>query len=276
MKQSFSKNTSIVEKTSMPVLSQLQEKLTEHKKPTSVRMKIKIFIYTLFITVSVSAQDVQLHYDFGKPENGDARNYFVSTFEIFKPDSLGYTFLFADFEFDAQNPSHGVSSGYFEISREFFMPWFRHNNYLKELGFHIEYDGGSAIQTLDSATTIGFNLGKSWLTGFGYPVKIGNFTLNTIILYKYSPGTEAHDAQLTLTWCQMLFKNRVTLSGFADFWTIDNENDNKELVLYAEPQIWFNAYRNFSIGSEFKISKNFFPGSNRVEVFPTLGVMYTF
>jgi hypothetical protein len=239
-------------------------------------MKSKIIITSLFIVSLATAQNVQLHYDFGKTENGYDRSYFVSTFEFFKPDSLGQTFLFADFEFNAQKPSHGVSSGYFEISREFYIPWFKQNQHLKNLGLHMEYNGGSAIESVDSATTIGYNLTKSWLTGFGYPIRIKNFTLNTIVLYKYTPGIEAHDLQLTLSWFQMLFKNKVTLSGFADFWTADNETDEKELVIYAEPQIWFNVYRKFSIGSEFKISKNFIPGSERVEVFPTLGAKYSF
>jgi hypothetical protein len=239
-------------------------------------MKTKIFISLLFLVPIVSAQNVQIHYDLGKPENGDARNFFVSTFEFFRPDSIGQTFLFADFEFDAKEPSNGVSSGYFEISREFYMPWFRNNNYLKDAGFHMEYNGGSAIATIDSGKTIGFNLTKSWLTGFSYPIRIKNFTLNTMVLYKYSPGTEAHDMQLTLVWFQMLFKHKVTLCGFADFWTADNNTDGKDIVVYSEPQIWFNATRGFSIGSEFKISYNFFPGSERVEVFPTVGAKYSF
>jgi hypothetical protein len=239
-------------------------------------MKTKIFISLLFLVPIVTAQNVQIHYDLGKPENGDARNFFVSTFEFFRPDSLGQTFLFADFEFDAKEPSNGVSSGYFEISREYYMPWFRNNKSLKDVGFHMEYNGGSAIATIDSGKTIGFNLTKSWLTGFSYPIRIKNFTLNTMLLYKYSPGNEAHDMQFTLAWFHMLFKNKITLSGFADFWTADNSINSKDIVVYAEPQIWFNAYHGFSIGSEFKISHNFFPGSNRVEVFPTLGIKYSF
>jgi hypothetical protein len=235
-----------------------------------------IYFSALFISTFTSAQNLQLHYDLGKYENGVKRHFLVSTFELFRPDSLGQTFLFTDFEFSAENPSHGVSSGYFEISRDFYMPWFRSNKLLKDLGFHIEYNGGSAIMPDSSNKTIGVNLAKSWFTGFSYPVNIGNFTLNTIILYKYSPGPEDHDAQLTFAWFHMLLKNKVTLSGFADFWTADNEKGNKKLVIYAEPQIWWNAYRKFSIGSELKISKNFFPESKRVDVFPTLGVKYSF
>jgi len=239
-------------------------------------MKTKIFISFLFLLPIVSAQNLQIHYDFGKPENSDRRDFFVSTFEFFRPDSLGQTFLFADFEFNAKEPSNGVSSGYFEISRELYMPWFRKNSYLKNLGFHMEYNGGSAIATIDSGKTIGYNLTKSWLTGFSFPVRIKNFKFNTILLYKYTAETTGNDLQVTLVWFQMLFNHKVTLDGFADFWTRDNENDTKELVIYSEPQIWYNVYRGFSIGSEFKISYNFFPGSERVEVFPTIGAKYSF
>jgi hypothetical protein len=48
------------------------------------------------------------------------------------------------------------------------------------------------------------------------------------------------------------------------------------LALYSEPQIWFTITSNFYVGSEFKISKNFVPGSDRIEVFPTLGVKWQF
>jgi len=238
-------------------------------------MKSNFTIVFLLLPLFITAQNFQLHYDFGKPENAKARDYFVSTFEFFRPDTLGYTFLFVDFEYNAKSPSKGVSSGYFEISRKFYMPWFRHSKAFRQLGFHIEYDGGSAITTNDTVT-YGFNLAKSWLTGFGYPVRIGKFTLNSMFLYKYSPDASSPDFQITFAWCQMLFRNRVTLSGFFDFWTADNKSKGKKIIVYGEPQIWYNTRQKLSIGSEFKISKNFFPGSKRVEVFPTIGVKYTF
>jgi hypothetical protein len=240
-------------------------------------MKSRIIFFFLFFTLYISAQNFQLHYDFGKPENGPVRNYFVSTFEFFRPDTLGYTFLFVDFEYDAKTPSKGVSSGYFELSREFYLPWFHDSKAFRQLGFHIEYDGGSAIFNIDTIpVTCGTNIAKSWLTGFGYPVHIGKFTLNSMLLYKYIPDASSPDFQVTIAWFQMLFHNRVTLSGFFDFWTADNKSDKKDIVVYGEPQFWFNIHRKFSIGSEFKISKNFIPTSNKVEVFPTLGLKYTF
>jgi hypothetical protein len=239
-------------------------------------MKI-LFIFPLFLLSGFStAQNIQLHYDFGRLENGTKRNYLVSTFEVFRPDTLGLTFFFVDFEYNSPDKPHGVSLGYFEISRELTMPWFKNNNNLRQLAIHVEYNDGSTIFVIDSVT-YGTNLRSAWLGGMGYPVKLGSFTLKTILLYKYIRGSSAPDFQLTFAWCQPMFRNKVILSGFLDIWTQDNfigNPDNKKIIIYSEPQVWFNFYRKFSVGSEFKISKNFIFGSNRVEVFPTIGVKW--
>ncbi len=242
-------------------------------------MKSTFLIILLGVSFALKAQNLQLHYNFGKYENGTTRNYLSGTFEMFRPDTLGYTFMFIDFEFNSSDNPRGVSSGYFEISREFYMPWFRSNKALKNLGVHIEYNDGSFIFPANDSMTYGANVGSAWLGGFGYPVKLGSFTLNTMILYKYLRNSSAPDFQLTFAWFHMFWKQRITFSGFADFWSQDDFYGNPEeklLVLYAEPQIWFNATRHLSIGSEIKLSKNFYPGSTRLEVFPTLGVKWNF
>lgn len=239
-----------------------------------------IFIFLFSgLSVCLAAQNIQLHYDFGKYEDGTSRNFPVGTFEMFRPDSLGYTFMFIDFEFNSPDKPSGVSSGYFEISREFYMPWFRDNQVLKNLGLHIEYNDGSFIFPAGDSMTFGANVRSSWLGGLGYPIKMGSFILNTMVLYKYQRGSSAPDFQITFAWFHMLWKQRITLSGFIDCWSQDDffgNPDEKTIVLYGEPQVMYNVTRHLSIGSEFKISKNFFRGSNRLEVFPTLGIKWNF
>ena len=198
---------------------------------------------------------------------------------MYRPDSMGYTFMFIDFEFNSPDHPSGVSSGYFELSREFYMPWFRNNKAFRNLGVHVEYNDGSLIFPVNDSTTFGANVGSSWLAGLGYPVKLGGFVLNTIFLYKHLRGSSAPDFQLTFAWFHRIWKQRITFSGFIDFWSQDDffvESNIKKLVIYGEPQVWLNVTGNFSLGSEFKISKNFFPGSTRIEIFPTVGVKWTF
>jgi hypothetical protein len=206
---------------------------------------MKNFFFSTFLLIScyTFAQDIQLHYDFGKPQNGPRRDFLVSTVELFHPDSLGSTYFFIDFEYNSPDKPRGVSLGYYELSREFYMPWFKKFQSLRPLTFHIEYNDGNAIYTEDSVT-YGTNLRSSWLGGFAYPVKIGKFTLNTMCLYKYMRGSSTPDFQVTFTWEQNLFRNRVTLSGFLDIWSQDDfygDISNKKLILYSEPQVWYKG-----------------------------------
>lgn len=83
----------------------------------------------LFIFVAIQAQNLQLHYDFGKD-----RGYLTSTLEMFRPDKLGSTFFFVDMNYDV-NGQKGVNLAYWEIAREF-------NISKTPLAAHIEYNGG--------------------------------------------------------------------------------------------------------------------------------------
>jgi hypothetical protein len=242
-------------------------------------MKKYTTLIPALLPVILSAQNIQLHYDFGKQENGFKRHFLVGTFEFFRPDTLGYTFFFTDFEFNSPDNPRGASSGYFEISRTFCLPWLQNNPIGKNFLLHIEYNDGSAIFANDDSLTFGTNLYSSWLGGPEYGLILGNLSLNAMILYKYIRGSSAPDAQFTVVWNYPLFRNKVSLSGYIDVWSQDNpatDSGNKLLILYAEPQIWLNINRHLSVGNETKISKNFIEGSKRIEAFPTLGVKWEF
>jgi hypothetical protein len=242
-------------------------------------MKNYITPLFLFLSFAVQSQNVQLHYDLGRQEDGTKRNYFVSTFEIFKPDSLGYTFLFTDFEFNSPDKPRGTSLAYFEIARELYLPWFHNNKFADNLGIHLEYNDGNVIYPVNDSTVLGENLRNSWLGGLEYSFLAGDLSINAMALYKYIRGSEAPDFQWTIVWFYPLFGNKFSLSGYADLWTqadFINNPEKKIFIFYSEPQIWYNINRHLSIGSEFKISKNFIIGSKRVEVFPTLGVKWEF
>jgi hypothetical protein len=226
-----------------------------------------------------SAQNIQLHYDLGKQEDGFKRDFFVGTFEFFRPDTLGYTFFFTDFEFNAPGNPRGASLGYFELSREFIFPWLQNIHVLRNLGAHLEYNDGQTIYSVNDSTIAGLNLGNSWLAGAEYSFRFNNLSLNAMILYKYIHGSSSPDFQCTLVWYYALFSNKVNLSGYIDVWSQDDFSgnpENKILVYYSEPQIWFHVSEHFSLGSECKVSKNFITGSKRVEAFPTLGIKWEF
>ena len=89
----------------------------------------------LIAAISANAQNIQLHYDFGRhfyPNEEAGRQDATMTVEKFKADQWGSWFYFVDVDFS----SKFTEGAYTEVSREF--------NLGKQSPFaaHIEYDGG--------------------------------------------------------------------------------------------------------------------------------------
>ena len=68
-----------------------------------------------------------------------------------------------------------------------------------------------------------------------------------------------------------------TKAAVNHFWKEDNviNGEEKEYVFLSEPQLWFNATKNFSIGSEIELSSNF-AGLDGFNVMPTVAAKWTF
>lgn len=104
----------------------------------------RIIFLMLFVgaTLSLSAQNLQLHYDLGRSlyneldetADNDGRAPLTTTFEMFRPDKMGSTYLFVDMDYD-----DGVSGAYWELSREFC---FWQKSKWNWLSLHVEYNGG--------------------------------------------------------------------------------------------------------------------------------------
>jgi len=224
---------------------------------------MKYFALTLLMISSVvlSAQNLQLHYDFGKAKDYTTsmnREYFTSTLEFFKPDSLGSTFMFVDVDYN--KPNGGASMAYFEIARKFTL--------YKRSGFslQVEYNDGTPDY-----------INKAWLGGFAYPLKLGSVTINASLLYRANSGAKSADGQITLVWFQPLFKSRMLFKGFMDIWSIDKfSGSGKTAVFLTEPQLWFAIAKHLSIGSEIEISHNFFTFDGDFEVMPTIAIKWDF
>ena len=218
-------------------------------------MSRKIISLFLILNAVVFAQNLQLHY-----EASEDRVYLVSTLEMFKPDTYGSTFWFVDMEYDAPGVK-SVSLSYWEIARSFTLP-------IKNLSATVQYNDGVA--------NFG-SLGQVWLLGVNYYLDLGFIALPTDILYRKAQGSDAPDFQLTTTWFMPLLDGNVEFSGFIDIWTQDEfGDDGKQVVILGEPQIWYNANKHFSIGSELEISNNFVYGSDGLQLLPTIGMRWTF
>ena len=210
------------------------------------------------------SQNIQLHYDMGKD-----RGYLTSTVEMFKPDKLGNTFFFIDFDYGVGDVE-GVSLSYFEIARCFKLG-------KSPFSWHTEYNGGFGQW---KAGNIGgaYAINNAWLTGVDYSWNASDFSrgFSLKVLYKNIANTlddKPNNFQLTGVWYLNFCKGKMSFNGFADFW--------KETTLFgdyiflAEPQLWYNASSHFAVGSEVELSNNF-GGMDGFKIMPTLGAKYTF
>ena len=236
-------------------------------------MKKQILSFLLLLPcITVGAQDIQVHYDFGRniytgEEAG--RQKVTITLEQFKADQWGSWYYFVDVDLS----SHFTESAYTEISREF--------NLGKQSPFaaHIEYDGGLSRNG---------SFQQAALLGAAYNGHSADFskTWSVQLMYKqyfksYENTHSYASAQLTGVWGLTFANKKCTFSGFIDFWRGEKANNHGCLVILTEPQFWYNFTEHFSVGTEWEFSNNFIfnsdPTSDKTFFWnPTLAVKWNF
>lgn len=236
-------------------------------------MKKLIVLVFVFIPLVTWSQNLQMHYDFGED-----RRHYTATLEMFRPDSLGSTFWFVDFDFNLPGKPRSMSAAYWEIAREFYIPGLRKHAFFDELTFHLEYNDGFTAYEIAKDTLGAASYNSVFLTGFAHPVHLGSFVLTTQWLCRIARGTRSADFQFTAVWYQPLFNGKILLTGFADIWSQDKyiHPDKKEWIFQTEPQLWFLLTPKIALGSEVEISKNFPAGPADWAFSPTLGLRWEF
>ena len=97
-----------------------------------------LILFCCALAVVAQAQNLQVHYDFGRKIYSDeqkTRQMVTLTFEQFKADHLGSWFWFIDLDMYHD----GMKGAYTEISREFTLT---STSKSSSLAAHVEYDGG--------------------------------------------------------------------------------------------------------------------------------------
>lgn len=235
--------------------------------------KILLTFGLLLTVVAINAQNLQLHFDPRHALHSDTfdKNYFTATFEMFKPDQWGSTFMFVDLDF---NQSRGnIGTAYLELARDLKLG-------KSPIMAHVEFNGG-----VGKAKNFGFPINNAYLAGASYATNIKGVNLSTYLVYKYNAFEKvSNDIQWTLTWGTNIFDNKVTLSGFLDVWT-ENKNrthepgkSGKKVIILTEPQVWYNLNKNLALGTEIEISNNFITlnNNNKTLVNPTLAAKWNF
>ena len=229
--------------------------------------RLTVFITMILATMVAKAQNVQLHYDFG-------RNCSTSTVEMFRPDGGGSTYFFVDVDY---NPK--AMGAYWEISRELC---FWQDSKVNWLSAHIEYNGG--------LSTAAGSFNNCWLAGATYSGHSKDYskTWSLTAAYKVIPGTiglnggkQPHSFQLTGVWNIDFFNHWMSFNGFFDFWKEARPWQGTEYIFVSEPQLWVNLNKikgwdkiNLSLGTELEMSVNFVGKGFYMR--PTIAAKWTF
>lgn len=233
--------------------------------------KFTLIIASILFSSIIMAQNIQMHYDFGKADdNGQSveRNYLTSTVEMFKPDNHGSTFFFIDMDYNSSNG--GVQLLYWEISRGLKFWKF-------PMEVHLEFASGNLV----AANGNGFQFNGSTMTGVNFPLQLGNVSLSAAPLFRHTIGTDAADFQFTGTWFTLLANKKIAITGFIDIWTQDKwnqtgEKDGKKWLILTEPQFWYNINNQFALGTEIEISRYFATFDGDLDFMPTVAAKWTF
>lgn len=232
----------------------------------------KLFFFALFVVAafSANAQNVQLHYDFGRNLYSDeeaGRQKVTLTVEQFKADQWGSWFYFVDLDFSRKF----IEGAYIEISRELKL------GSESPFAAHVEYNGGlNRYGSYQHAALIG----PAWN---GHSADFSK-TFSVQLMYKrffksYDYTSAYNSVQLTGVWSTTFAQNALTFSGFIDFWRGQKADGHGQLVMLTEPQLWYNVTEHFSLGTEWEISSNFVYNTYNDKSFfvnPTLAAKWNF
>lgn len=234
------------------------------------------------LSLTATAQNVQVHYDLGKTLYDDLSNRpaLTTTVEMFKPDRWGSTFLFIDLDYGHD----GIAGTYWEVAREFSV------SKNKQWAAHVEYNGGMSS---DKNTYLSTRFQHAVLGGPAWNWASADFkrTFSVQLLYKYyfkgqrEWNRPYNSVQLTEVWGLQFAGGLCTFSGYCDLWYDKNVNGN--WILQSEPQFWFNLNTlrgwqdvHLSLGTEVEISNNFVFNdkgqNNKFYAIPTIAAKWTF
>lgn len=226
-----------------------------------------IVVVLSMLTTNALAQNIQLHYDFG-------RNMATTTVEMFKPDGGGSTYFFVDMDYSPK-----VIGAYWEIVRELC---FWQESPLDWLSVHVEYNGGLNNEAGS------FN--NAFLGGLTYSGHSGDWskTWSLSLMYRVMPGavglngaSQIHSFQITGVWVLYFFDHWLSFDGCFDFWREAQPTLGTEYIFAAEPQLWLNLNNikgwekiKLSLGTEVELSYNFV--GKGFYAMPTVAAKWTF
>lgn len=241
---------------------------------------LALAICALGSVVSLEAQNIQLHYDFGRyvhPTAQEGRPYITATVEQKSRDRWGDTFYFVDMNFLEQ----GAVQANWKFLRNLRF-------WDAPFSWHLRYDGGLRFVNAHAAAPVNryaISFGDAFFTGATYHWRSADrkLMLNFTAAYKYIRHHDTpHNWEGTVIWNYAPGDGLFNATGFATLWQERDARFGTSLKFMSQPQFWLNLNRlpafaddfGLSVGSEVRISRNVDAG--QWVIAPTLALRWSF
>lgn len=241
-------------------------------------MSGKLWFYWLLLCTSyANCQNFQLHYDFRgslDPESNTA-NFPVFNFEYFKNiDTLesGSFLLKLDARMGGSN--NNIDQVFTQVSQSlrFWQP---------KIFLNLTYSGGLGVTT----TAFGYYMVNSFGIGISYPFQWKGTWISTSTGFRINMFDKpSYDPQLTFYFGKGFISYKMFVSGSFVFWSqnLNQGNDftsdlsGKRFVFFGDPQLWVRIRKGFSTGTRINVYYHLLSESDKIQIYPTLGIKYQF
>lgn len=241
-------------------------------------MKLISFLLLIFLSGTINAQTLQLHYDARHTVDpkSNAKNFTTLQFDYFKQLDTGKTFakpgaFFLKIQADMVGDDASIGKYYMQVSQEvrFWRP---------KIFINLQYSGGLGVT---QPKQYSYYIQNAYQAGISYPFKIGTAYFSSVLNYKYvAYDKPSNDVWYTFYFYKGLWNYNAEFAG--DF-SLGTENKNhgddftanlhgKRFLFFAEPQFWYKAGKTISFGTKLNIFYHILSTEDKTQAYPTLGI----
>ena len=240
-------------------------------------MRLTALFLAGHLTISVSAQNLQLHYDFRHSLDPvkNARNYPSLSLEIFKPiDTMGTGSFLGKIQADLNGKGGNTGQVFLQLSQS--LRFWKPGIYL-----YVHFSGGLGV----TPGSFGYYIANSYGVGVSYPFQWKGAFLAANLSFRYNAFVRpSYDPQFTFYFGRGISHYRFFTAGSFVFWTENRDhggNGNgwvkgKKMAFFGDPQIWLNVDKGFSVGTRINVFYHTLTDINQLQSYPTFGLKYQF
>lgn len=228
------------------------------------------------VALTAGAQNLQLHYDLRHTVSPatNPKNFPTLYFEFWKMRDSGQhlikpgAFLLKT-EADLLGSGNNIGKFFMQITQS-FRAW------TPKVFLQLSYSGGNGIT---EPKQYSYYITNTYQAGAELPFHWQGAWLTAVLDYKYVSYTKpTNDPIFTLYWYRGFFRYKLEFAGDFSVWT-ENRNHGdeatanqkgKQSFFFAEPQIWYNLTKAFSVGSKLNCYYHVNIPADSWQAYPTL------